>query len=231
MTVARKINRDWTFLGRNYLLYTDNRGHTGNRWEDKVQLGMAYRDTDTNRFNALARYEYWVQRDKSGLNNYAPPAAGQSGAAGDPTASEGFDKHIVSLHTEYHPSRPWWFGGRAAAKWQRDYFNGGSDFYSAYLLSGRTTYDFSKKWDVSALASMLYSPQGSSVQHAMGVEVGYQLQDNLWLSAGYNWRGFSDRDLSGSDYTNRGVYVRIRFKFDEDLFGRRDSARNPALAR
>ena len=78
---------------------------------------------------------------------------------------------------------------------------------------------------------MLYSPQGSSVQHAMGVEVGYQLQDNLWLSAGYNWRGFSDRDLSGSDYTNRGVYVRIRFKFDEDLFGRRDSARNPALAR
>lgn len=231
LTAARKINRDWTFLGRNYLLYTDNRGHTGNRWEDKVQLGMAYRDTDTNRFNALARYEYWVQRDKSGLNNYAPPAAGQSGAAGDPTASEGFDKHIVSLHTEYHPSRPWWFGGRAAAKWQRDYFNGGSDFYSAYLLSGRTTYDFSKKWDVSALASMLYSPQGSSVQHAMGVEVGYQLQDNLWLSAGYNWRGFSDRDLSGSDYTNRGVYVRIRFKFDEDLFGRRDSARNPALAR
>lgn len=231
LTAARKINRDWTFLGRNYLLYTDNRGHAGNRWEDKLQLGMAYRDTDTNRFNALARYEYWVQRDKSGLNNYAPPVAGVEGPVGDPTASEGFDKHIVSMHTEYHPSRPWWLGGRAAAKWQRDYFNGGSDFYSAYLLSGRATYDFSKRWDVSALASVMYSPQGSSTQHALGVEAGYQLQDNLWLSAGYNWRGFNDRDLSGADYTNRGVYIRIRFKFDEDLFGGRDTARNPALAR
>lgn len=231
LTAARKISRDWTFLGRNYLLYTDNRGHTGDRWEDKLQLGMAYRDTDTNRFNALARYEYWVQRDKSGLSHVALPGDGLGGSVGDPTGSEGFDKHIVSLHTEYHPSRPWWLGGRAAAKWQRNYFNGDSDFYSAYLLSGRATYDLSKHWDVSALASVMYSPQGSASQHALGVEAGYQLQDNLWLSAGYNWSGFSDRDLSGADYTNQGIYIRIRFKFDEDLFGGRDTARNPALER
>ena len=233
LTAARKINRDWTFLGRNYLLDTDNRGHSGNRWEDKLQLGLAYRDTDTNLFNALARYEYWVQRDKSGANNYLPPygSDGTIGYPGDPVASQGFDKHIVSVQGEYHPSRPWWFNARTAAKWQRDHFEATDNFYSAYLISGRATYDFSKRWDLSGLASHLYSPQGKSTQRALGAELGYQLQDNLWLSAGYNWRGFNDRDLTGGEYTNRGMYLRIRFKFDEDLFGARNPVSNPALAR
>lgn len=234
LTAARKINRDWTFLARNYLLFNDNRGHAGNRWEDKVQLGLAYRDTDTNRLNVLGRYEYWVQRDKSGLNGYLPPYGSDGsdgGYVGDPVATQGFNKHIVSLHGEYHPSRPWWFNGRTAAKWQRDYFDGRDSFYSAFLLGGRATYDVSKRWDISAMAAVTYSPQGHTWQKALGMEVGYQLQDNLWLSAGYNWRGFSDRDLTGSDYTNRGVYLRIRFKFDENLFSGKDARANPALTR
>ncbi|MDQ7968354.1 MAG: Ig-like domain-containing protein [Oxalicibacterium faecigallinarum] len=235
ISVARKINRDWTFLGRNYLLLTDNRGHAGNLHEDKLQLGVAYRDTDTNRLNVLARYEYWTQRDRSGLNTYLP-TYGSDGPAyypGDPYSSnnEGFDKHIVSLHAEYHPSRPWWFGGRAAAKSQRDYFDGRSDAYRAYLLGGRVTYDITKRWDISGLASVHYSPQGHATQHALGFEAGYQVQDNLWVSAGYNWRGFRDRDLTGSDYTNQGFYVRVRFKFDENLFAGNDKLRNPTLDR
>ncbi|WP_293777369.1 hypothetical protein [uncultured Oxalicibacterium sp.] len=235
VSVARKINRDWTFLGRNYLLYTDNRGHVGNRHEDKLQLGAAYRDTDTNRLNVLMRYEYWTQRDRSGTAVYLP-TYGSNGSAyypGDPygTNNEGFDKHIVSAHAEYHPSRPWWFGGRAAAKSQRDYFDGRSDTYQAYLLGGRVTYDITKRWDLSGLASVMYSPQGHAAQHALGLEAGYQVQDNLWLSAGYNWRGFRDRDLTGSDYTNQGFYIRVRFKFDENLFAGNDKLRNPALDR
>lgn len=235
VSVARKINRDWTFLGRNYLLFTDNRGHTGNLHEDKLQLGVAYRDTDTNRLNVLARYEYWTQRDKSGLNTYLPTygSDGSSYYPGDPYSrnNEGFDKHIVSVHAEYHPSRPWWFGGRAAAKSQRDYFDGRSDAYRAYLLGGRVTYDITKRWDISGLASVMYSPQGHATQHALGMEAGYQVQDNLWISAGYNWRGFRDRDLTGSDYTNQGFYVRVRFKFDENLFAGSDKVRNPTLDR
>lgn len=236
VSVARKINRDWTFLGRNYLLFTDNRDHAGNLYEDKLQLGVAFRDTDTNRLNVLARYEYWTQRDKSGLNSYLPPY-GSNGSdgyyPGDPTGSnnEGFDKHIVSVHAEYHPSRPWWISGRFAAKSQRDYFDGRSDAYRAYLLGGRVTYDITKRWDISGLASVMYSPSGSATQHALGLEAGYQVQDNLWLSAGYNWRGFRDRDLTGSDYTNQGFYLRIRFKFDENLFAGSDKVRNPTLDR
>ena len=57
------------------------------------------------------------------------------------------------------------------------------------------------------------------------MEAGRLLRQNLWLSVGYNGTGFrGDADLTGYEYTERGVFVRLRFKFDEDLF-RRDEPR------
>ena len=49
----------------------------------------------------------------------------------------------------------------------------------------------------------------------LGVEVGYMVQENLWLSAGYNVWGIKDKDLTANEYTDRGAYVRLRYKFDE----------------
>ncbi len=37
--------------------------------------------------------------------------------------------------------------------------------------------------------------------------------ENLWLSLGYDFSGFTAKDMSGSDYTQQGVYLRIRWKF------------------
>ena len=66
----------------------------------------------------------------------------------------------------------------------------------------------------------------------MGVEAGYLLQQNLWLSAGVNAAGFAgDADLVGYEYTRAGVYVRLRFKFDENLFKGRDPQVNRSLDR
>lgn len=65
----------------------------------------------------------------------------------------------------------------------------------------------------------------SNRKFGLGLEVGYLLQENLWLSAGYNFFGFKDKDLAGADYTDRGVYVRMRYKFDESLFDSKRDAR------
>ena len=51
----------------------------------------------------------------------------------------------------------------------------------------------------------------------MGGEVGFQLQKNLWLSAGYNVTGFADADLVSSNFTTRGFFIRLRVKFDESV--------------
>lgn len=217
---ARKLNRDWTVLARNYLLRTvyDARGDV---LQDRFQIGAAYRDTDTNRVNALARYEYKLEKDESGMDG--------SGFGSDTGQDIRTSAHIVSAHADWHPSRPWWLTGRVAAKWQKDsffYADTGrvDDEFHAVLLSGRIVYDITENWDIGVLGSTFRGQDGAN-QYAFGVEVGRLLRQNLWLSVGYNATGFrGDEDLTGYEYTQQGAFIRLRFKFDEDLF-RRDDAR------
>ena len=137
---------------------------------------------------------------------------------------------MVSAHGDYHPSRPLWFSGQVATKWVDERFDGGlSSIYSAYRLGGRWIYDITEKWNIGAQANLLFSPQGGSRQSPIGVEAGYLIRQNLWVTAGYNGTGFSDRDLQGAGYINRGVYVRLRFKFDQTLFCGDDPAVNKSL--
>jgi len=218
IAIARKLDRDWTLLSRNYLLFTENNEDSngdkrGNTLQDRFQIGMAWRPVDTNKVNGLARYEYKLVRDDA------------------QATGEDYDTHIVSAHMDYHPSRPWWFTGRVAGKVTQDNTLPTDQKYSAYLVGGRAVYDITEKWDVSALTSVLYSPQGDATQWATGLEAGYQLQTNLWASVGYNWSGFNDDDLTGSEYTAKGIYIRLRFKFDENLFSANNTAKNPALDR
>jgi hypothetical protein len=218
LALARKLDRDWTLLSRNYLLYTQNNDDSanlskGNTLQDRFQVGAAWRSVDNNKVNGLARYEYKMARDLAQ-------------ATGD-----NYRTHVVSAHMDYHPSRPWWMTGRVAGKVTTDYTLPTDQRYSAYLLAGRGVYDITEKWDLGVLGSILYSPQGKAKQYAAGLEAGYQLQTNLWASAGYNWTGFNDRDLSGSDYTAQGFYIRLRFKFDENLFSTNKQEVNRTLDR
>ena len=218
LSVARKIDRDWTLLARNYLLVQNNNdavaGVSGKKLEDRFQIGAAWRPVDHNRWNSLMRYEFKKVSDRSVV------------------AGEDYQSHIVSLHGDYHPSRPWWFNGRFALKSTTDKaLPAGDQRYTAWLVGGRATYDITENWDIGLMTSLMYSPNGSAKQWAQGAEVGYLMRQNLWLSAGVNWVGFSDKDLTGSDYTNRGVYLRLRFKFDGNLFKGKDTDTNRALNR
>ncbi len=212
LAYSAKINRDWTLITRNYLNYLDARNDTvADEYEERVQLGAAYRPVDNNTWNALGRYE--LRMDE----NMSEPDPAKEWA------------HIFSTQATYHPSRPWWFSGRAAAEWVYDNFSGVHSDYFAYLVGGRVVYDLSKRWDVGVTSDVLFSPQGNARQYSMGLEVGYLLKQNLWMSVGYNFEGFSNRDLVGSDYTNRGVFLRLRYKFDEDLFSGDDPSVNHTL--
>ena len=51
---ARKLTRDWTFLGRTLWDVSDVFNNQTRGWS---QLGFAWRETDRNRWNAVMRYE------------------------------------------------------------------------------------------------------------------------------------------------------------------------------
>ncbi|MDR7096785.1 hypothetical protein [Hydrogenophaga laconesensis] len=209
-----KIDRDWSFLARN-TLSLQNARHAGayDQWQDRFQIGVAYRQTDLNRINALGLYELRAENDENPGVDYRRTS------------------HAVSLHADYHPSRPWWLTGRVAGKRVSERFLGGlRDDYTAYLMGGRITWDLSERWDVGLQHHVMWSPNGGSRQDSFGIEAGYLVQANLWLSFGVNARGFRDDELTGAAYTRKGVYLRLRFKFDETLFRGADPATNRALS-
>jgi hypothetical protein len=197
---ALKLDYNLTGIARNYYNRTWSRaGAPAGRIENRFQLGVAWRDTNLNVWSWLGRYEYRYQNDAAtGLLSRASVLAGTF---------------------NYHPSRPLWVSGQTALKFTHD---GPDGNYTAWLLGGRVIYDLTERWDVSAAAFTLNDKFGlarvKQQQYAAGVEAGYLLRQNLWLSAGYNWRGFSS-DLTLDDYTQRGAYIRLRAKFDETFFG------------
>ncbi|MFN9504534.1 MAG: hypothetical protein ACK57J_08285 [Rubrivivax sp.] len=215
LMAARKLDRDWTLLARNHMLGTDYAAR-GDVFQNRAQLGVAYRPTDTNVVNALGKIEFKHESDASN-------------AAVGTLRTRGV---IVSAHADVHPSRAWWMTGRVAAKWQNDQFEGGlRSNFRAQLVSGRVVYDITENWDIGAMAAVQMGQNGAR-QHAVGAEVGYLLRQNLWLSAGFNATGFAgDTDLAGYEYTRSGFYIRLRFKFDENLFKGRDREVNRSLDR
>ncbi len=208
-SAARKLDRDWTFIARDYLSLIIPRSGAADSRQNRLQLGFAYRPVDNNKFDALGLYERKTSDDGAGTRN-------------------GTD--IVSLRGNYHPSRPWFVSGRFAAKRVNELLQGNTDSsYNASLLGGRITYDVTNRWSVGGITTMLVG-SGGAKQYAYGLEVGYTLVDNLLVTLGYNWRGFRDDDLTGSDYTNRGWVLGVRYKFDEDLFKGSDAKVNRALS-
>ena len=77
------------------------------------------------------------------------------------------------------------------------------------------TQELKRDWDIGATVQMLVDGGTRGRQFGAGLEAGYQLRKNMWVSAGYNLLGFREPDLASADATARGVYLRLRMKFDE----------------
>jgi len=209
--VASRMSDDWTFLGRNTLSIAKNKGGELDGAEhvlDRMQAGVAYRDTVTDKVNALARVEHREERDDT-----------QLGVSLKRTTD------MVSLHADWKPIRPFLFTGHYAAKWTREDSNAVPARYRAQLAGGRATWEFAPRWDVGLAASGLFGEPGQSRQYGLGLEVGYLMTTNLWVSAGYNVLGYHDDELAGGESTRKGVYVRMRYKFDETTLGMGEAAK------
>jgi len=209
LSYARKLDGGWTLLLKNYYLCQENHDDAsgqplGNARQERFLSGFAWRPRADNRFNALARYEYKAVDDGAQLQG------------------ERYSAHIGSVSADYHPKRAWWSSGRLAAKSSSDYTVVSADqSFNAWLASARFTWDIGSGFDLGVLASTLRQANDTAARDAWGVEAGYLVKKNLWISVGYNWSGFFDRDLSGSDYTRQGIYLRLRAKFDEELWTRK----------
>ena len=201
---AYKINQNWSALARHVLTTQHNHGLTvGKQNKYRTQLGVAYRDVDRDQWNALAKIEHRSETDTTGSLALKRSVS------------------IASAHSHVQLNRQWWKSYSAAYKRVLDESNGLATRSTGALLAVRLNWDITHRWDAGLrlLASRAVDDAGSKqTRLGAGLEVGYMVAENTWLSAGYNLWGVKDRDLAVNEYTESGWYVRLRYKFDETLF-------------
>ena len=200
--LANKLDADWTLLNRAlYSMQTNLAAAGGERKLVTAQAGFSYRPVETDSLNALGRIQF--KRDL------------------DSTMGAGLNRDesswLASTHVNFQPSHHWLMSGRYAARWATDRANTLDSRAFTQLLGGRSTWDITDRIDIGLQAYRMWG--NGAAETAMGVEAGYLVWKNLWLSLGYNAKGFRAAELAGDAYTQRGAYLRLRFKFDENLFG------------
>ena len=215
--VAYKLDDEWTALGRNLLTITRQQ-NAASKTEDWLQFGMAYREGGRDATRDATR-EGGLREGGASRRNALLRAEYRTEDVNDATHGDsGRRVAIISAHMNQQVNARLALSGRVAAKWARDQSLGLFSRYHTELLAARATYDIAPRWDAGVQASALIGAAGRARQLGLGAEVGTLLSENLWLSLGWNVFGFTDRDLTAQDNTQRGAYLRLRFKFDEALF-------------
>jgi len=197
---ARKLTRDWTFLGRTLWDVSDVFNNQTRGWS---QLGFAWRETDRNRWNAVMRYENKVE------HNGALATVPQNETVA----------HILAGLLNVQATDRLTLSGRYAAKSARDEVGLTSTRSTSQLFMGRGILDLTKRVDAGLIGSMLATDGLSSRQYGLGGELGLIVMKNLRIAGGYNLFGFTDKDLNTFGTTRKGAYLELGFKFDESLFG------------
>lgn len=212
---ARKLNRDWTFLGKT--IYYDVNNHAPGSLDTlsaRVLSGLAWRQTGVDRWNVLTKHEFRYE----------------DGSPFSTNLDELRRVNIGSVSVNYQPVHDWIFSTRYAVKYVDEVITGDHATYFGHQIGFRALYEISKHWDAGLSTSLGWSRDFDRHDWAIGPEIGYSFKTNLRLGLGYNVVGFNDRDLSGDIPTQQGVFINLRLKFDEHFFGLRNlaSAGDPA---
>jgi uncharacterized repeat protein (TIGR01451 family) len=103
------------------------------------------------------------------------------------------------------------------SKYSFDQYDGAD--YKGYsdLLGIDLRHDFTNYLiDMGLHADMLHSWNAHNYKYAVGPTLGISPGKNAWITVGYNFKGFYDRDFEQARYTASGPYIKFRIKFDQN---------------
>jgi hypothetical protein len=178
-----------------------------------LRIGLAYRNPDSDEFNALLRYDY--RRN--------PSTTPDSILFGSGTGST---DHVFSAEAIYAPDWRWEFYGKLAMRHSTSYLADDLVGTSTVTLAQlRATYRLGYRWDVVGEARWIGQPSASYSELGLVIEAGYYLTPDLRLSAGYAFGNISDDDFNGSRSAG-GPYIGLTVKLNNlfEDFGLQDVA-------
>ena len=193
--LAQELSDDYTLLVRErYQLQT---GESGDETiQSRLLLGMAYRPSESDRFQGLLKTEWKHEEYEAEFG----------------TSENTF---LFSGEGVYQLDRRTQLVGKYACKFVK---NNGWDSFTD-LVAARVLYDLTDRIDLGAEYRFLTSHATGTHAHGGSLEAGYRLVKDLWVTLGYSLDAFDD-DLVGDSH-DEGVYLRFRFKFDENTLKKR----------
>jgi hypothetical protein len=204
--VAGKISPALTALVRYQQANSANQKLTGLGDTANLRVGLAYRDPNNDKFNALLRYEYRKN----------PAVIPETIFLGSGTGSE---DHTFAVEGIYAPNWQWEFYGKYALRNSTSFLaNDLVGTSTVNLAQVRATYRLGYSMDLVGEARWI--GQSNYTEAGFVVEAGYYLTPNLRLAGGYAFGNVDDRDFSGTRSAG-GPYLGLTLKLNElfDGFG------------
>lgn len=170
-----------------------------------LRVGLAYRNPNDDKFNALLGYEYRQ-------NPSITPDTLLFGSG------NGSIDHILSAEAIYAPDWRWEIYGKYAFRNSHNFISDNfSNVNNLHLAQLRTSYRLGYRTDLALEGRWIGQPTQGYNEFGLALEGGYYLTPDLRLGLGYAFGSADDRDFSGFRSAG-GPYFTINFKLNE-LFG------------
>ncbi|MCB1692110.1 MAG: OmpA family protein [Pseudomonadales bacterium] len=176
--------------------YQKSDGDDASRATTDIRFGYSYRPLDSR----------WTVLNRLDLSRSASQSAGYDVLT---------QKIVNNLNANYLLREDTQLALQYGAKYVVDNFD--SDQYRGFtdLYGMEIRHDMGSRWDVGMQGSYLTSHGADVSDSSYGVSIGYNMAKNVWMSLGYNFRGFDDADFRASEYTAEGIFLKYRVKFDQ----------------
>lgn len=186
----RKINQNFSILFKDTLAYYDE----SEKIQNRMFAGLAYRDNDANNLNVLLKFENNINIDDD-FNEISNQLTIQANK---------------KIHKDFIISGMYSFKNINNSNYKVD--------YNANWLSTKLSYDLNDSFDIGIVNSILWDNENSKT-FVNGVEIGYLMDKNMWLSIGYNYEGLkTENKFSKESFNSEGFYIRYRLKLTEEYF-------------
>ena len=169
------------------------------RWSllERFQLRHEHADAGVSSSNMLAvpTFALGTQATSRAVNNLAVNYR---------TGSEG-DGHGIEASVYY------------GAKYVRGRFADETYVGFTDVIGAEVRKDLGRRFDLGGNVSMQHSWTSGTKAFSIGPSLGLSPAGNVWFTAGFNVKGFRDRDLQDGRWTQQGPYLTLRVRVDQQM--------------
>ncbi len=193
----RKVEANLSYSLKDTFAYTTYYSG-GNDFLNSFVSGVAFRPVTSDNLQLLGRLSLTDKLTKDAIRSI---------------------KLVNTVEANWQPVAALTVSPKYTIKWMYDNANGVSTSSFLDLYSIRVLYDVIKNVDFGFHFGIMPHWSDGTVDYYAGVETGYKLVENLYASAGWNYRGLADPDMVENSYHSIGFFIGLRMKFDETTFG------------